>query len=188
MNRFFRFYNQNKLEFWIMVLIIIFIIIMLQVFNGFAIEENQRKASQSNENVVSEEEQRKQNVNSNPIVNGNKLNETSNKENVDIIENFLQCCKNGEIEKAYNLLSTDCKESKYDSISVFEETYVKNRFSSNVLYSYELWDSSKGNVYRVKIFENALASGNVNASYKEDYFTIQYENGQYKININYYNF
>jgi preprotein translocase subunit SecG len=42
-----RFYNENRLTFWIIVLIIIFIIFLLHFFNGLAREDSKRKIEAS---------------------------------------------------------------------------------------------------------------------------------------------
>ena len=74
MNRLIRFYNQNRLQFWITVLMIAGIILLIHIINGFIVEDNARKASQVNNTVKESKEERLINQKaSNPIIDGNNL-------------------------------------------------------------------------------------------------------------------
>ena len=110
MNRLIRFYNQNRLQFWITVLMIAGIILLIHIINGFIVEDNARKASQVNNTVKESKEERLINQKaSNPIIDGNNLSKEQREINKNIIDNFFQYCKNGEDEQAYNLLTENCK-------------------------------------------------------------------------------
>ena len=187
MNKLIRFYNQNRLQFWIIVLMIAGIIILLQVLNGFVKEENKRKASQNAQNSTvaeSRTEKVKNQKASTPVLEGSKLSNEQKNNNINIIESFFNYCKNGEIENAYNLLGTNCKNIYYKTVQEFNENYVQKNIFSNMSYDYELWKSSRFNIYRIKIYEDMLSTGKVVNSFKEDFFTIVSENNQTKLNIN----
>lgn len=183
-----RFYNQNRLAFWIIVAIIVFGLIILHVLNGFAIE-NSKKKNEANQNLeeVSSYEQKQEQKKSQPIISGDNLTDEKKEQNAKILDNFLAFCANGNIEQAYNLISSDCKEVCFPTLEIFENTYCKSKFTSNKKYDYELWNSSGYNVYRIKIYEDILSTGNaLNSKYIEDYYTIINENNQKKLNINGY--
>ena len=185
MNRLIRFYNQNRLQFWITVLMIAGIILLIHIINGFIVEDNARKASQVNNTVKESKEERLINQKaSNPIIDGNNLSKEQREINKNIIDNFFQYCKNGEDEQAYNLLTENCKELFFNTLQDFRVNYINKIISSNMKYDYELWNSSRYNVYRIKIYEDMLSTGKVSNSYKEDYFTIVNEKSQTKLNIN----
>ncbi|MBR0350933.1 MAG: hypothetical protein IJH76_03855, partial [Clostridia bacterium] len=185
MNRLIRFYNQNRLQFWINVLMIAGIILLIHIINGFIVEDNARKASQVNNTVKESKEERLINQKaSNPIIDGNNLSKEQREINKNIIDNFFQYCKNGEDEQAYNLLTENCKELFFNTLQDFRVNYINKIISSNMKYDYELWNSSRYNVYRIKIYEDMLSTGKVSNSYKEDYFTIVNEKSQTKLNIN----
>lgn len=184
MNNLIRFYNQNRLQFWIIVIIIAAILILIHVLNGFVKEDNKKRASQSETNTINIQEIANTKKVSEPVIEGNTLNENQKNNNIEILDNFLSYCKNGNIEKAYNLLSSNCKELFYPSQEDFEEKYVKQYFSSNIQYDYELWDSSKYNIYRIKTFEDMLSTGKVSNDFSEDYYTIVSEKEGRKLNIN----
>lgn len=185
MNRLIRFYNQNRLQFWITVLMIAGIILLIHIINGFIVEDNARKASQVNNTVKESKEERLINQKaSNPIIDGNNLSREQRDINKNIIDNFFQYCKNGEDEQAYNLLTENCKELFFNTLQDFRVNYIDKIISSNMKYDYELWNSSRYNVYRIKIYEDMLSTGKVSNSYKEDFFTIVNEKNQTKLNIN----
>ena len=72
---------------------------------------------------------------------GNRLNENEanneieisfqeNKENKKLIDEFLEYCRNKQIEKAYDLISDKCKKEKYNTVSNFEKNYY-NKMSED---------------------------------------------------------
>ena len=185
MNRFFRFYNQNRLQFWITILMVVGIILLIHIINGFIIEENEKKASQVNTKVEeTKEEIIKNEKASNPIIDGKKLSNEQRDINKNTIDNFFQYCQNGETEKAYNLLTTNCKDIYYKTLQEFKDNYIRKIAFSNMKYEYELWDSSGYSIYRIKMYEDMLSTGKVSNSYKEDYFTMIKENNETRLNIN----
>lgn len=102
-----------------------------------------------------------------------------------VIDNFATYCNNGDIESAYNLLSSDCKEQMYQTKEDFKTIYYEPVFGkAKREITVENW---VGNIYKVKFAENALATGNFDESnITQDYITVVKENGQIKLNINNY--
>ena len=187
MGRIIRFYNQNRLAFWIMVIIIVFFIVILQVLNNIAKEDNKRKDEEIiNANII--QNTVVENVNhKEPIISGSNLNDSSKINYSEVLEKFLNYCVNENYSEAYKLLSKNCKENLYNSEEDFIDMYCKDKFSNGMKFDYELWSSSGNVVYRIKISEDMLITGKSNSkSYIEDYYTVVSEDDGYKLNINSY--
>ncbi len=185
-----RFYNENRLTFWIIILIILFIIFLLHFFNGLAREESKRnyEASKNRENSnTTQASINKEKETTKPIISGEEISNTKKTNNNNIIESFLNYCKNSQIDEAYNLLSSNCKEVYYNSKEDFKKRYCDTIFKSDKEYKYELWSSGKIDTYRIKIFDDILSTGNAkNGKFTEDYYTVVKEDGENKLNINNY--
>ena len=101
-----------------------------------------------------------------------------------VINEFIENCNERNIEKAYSLLSNECKEEMYPTAKDFYENYYMMVFNNNKLeYSVENWIQD---TYEVKFIEDMLATGKINDENKQDYITIVEENDSFKININNY--
>lgn len=112
-------------------------------------------------------------------VDNEKLND-----DVTVINEFIENCNERNIEKAYSLLSNECKEEMYPTAKDFYENYYMMVFNNNKLeYSVENWIQD---TYEVKFIEDMLATGKINDENKQDYITIVEENDSFKININNY--
>ncbi|MCF0125964.1 MAG: hypothetical protein HUJ68_09495 [Clostridia bacterium] len=133
MNKLIRIYNQNRKQIWKFIGIIAFLIIILQLLNWWVKKSNKDKLgnmSKNNNTIVSESSNNQIQISSqNSAINGNKIdNEVLNKE-TSIITNFLEECNNGKIESAYNMITEECKEELYPSISDFKIYYCGNFFN-----------------------------------------------------------
>ena len=185
-----RFYNENRLTFWIIVIIIIFIIFLLHFFNGLAREESKRKIEDNNtsENTnVTRASTNKEKKTTEPVTYGEEISSTKKTNNNNTIESFIKYCKNNQIEEAYELLSSNCKEVYYKTKEEFQKKYFNTIFKADKEYQYELWSSGTFNIYRIKFYDDILSTGNAkNGKFIEDYYTIVKEDGKNKININNY--
>lgn len=183
MYKLFRFYNQNRIGIWVMIIAIVFIIAIIQVLNSAVIEEKKANLNKGEEttfnNVVSYDKQ------SESIISSGGVSETYKDEFGQTIDRFFTYCINHEIGKAYDMISTNMKNIKYPTQKLFEEGYYKNKFEGNKQYSFKSWSvASERYVYIVNIFDNMLATGKTNKSeYIEEYITIIPEGDTYKINL-----
>mgnify|MGYP000024153501 FL=1 len=184
MNKLIRMYNQNRGKFWFTFIIIIFIFVMISLFNTAAKKRGQEESEKISEEVSSTEKKQYYNE-SKSIITGGTVSENLKNDFGNLIDTFLSYCKNHEPEKAYGLLSNECKEVLYPQEYLFEEQYYKNKFSTSKRYSFQSWTSSEHYIYLVKIFDDMLASGKGSSQkYIQDYFSIVQENDDYKLNIN----
>lgn len=185
MHRLLRFYNQNRMKIWALILGVIFILLVIQVFNSIArtnIEKQNREILEKEttlDNVVSYDKQ------SESIISEEDVPEQYREDFGNVIEQFFTYCIQHEPQKAYNLLSQDTINTLYPTEELFENLYYTEKFKGNKEFSYQNWiKSGKLYIYQVKIFDNMLATGKANNTYYEDYVTIVPEEGEYKLNIN----
>ena len=182
MEKLFRLYNQNRRAVWVAILAIVFAIVLVNTLNG--IYRDAKKQDNSIEKNTEENEVSYKNQ-SESLVSGGYVSESHQNQFGKLIDNFLTYCKNHEPEKAYGLLSQDCKNVLYPNEKIFEEQYYKGKFTGEKKYSFQSWTSKDAYIYLVKIFNNMLATGmGSSENYIQDYISIVRENDTYKLNVN----
>lgn len=183
MNKWIRWYNQNRKKFWIFVIVTVFIFIIIRLLNfGAKIQlEEEKKEAEENKtktsNTVSYDKQSKS------IVSGGTVDQEYQDQFGKLINEFLGNCVIGNYEEAYQYLSKDCREELYPSKKMFIDQYCSEKFEGNKQYDFQSWTSKGNYIYLVKIYENMLSTGNANTNYIQDYYTIVKESGEYKLNI-----
>lgn len=174
-----RFYNQNRRKIIIIVLVIIFLLLLLQLFNYLA-KTNQ---SVENKNIKNQENIQNNNemISNKSAVSGKDISQTKLKNDSDIINEFFEYCNNGDIEKAYNILTDECKEEIYSSIENFKNNYYDYVFKGEKKsYTIENWTD---NVYQVRITDDILSTGKLDTTEtRQDYVSVVDD----KLNINSY--
>lgn len=185
MHNLIRMYNQNRIKIWIIVIGIIIAITLVQIINNAVKENNIEK----NRNLIAQEQEKYNNQKytneSKSMVSGGVVSESKQNTYGNLIDEFFTYCINKEPEKAYDLLSSDCKKVLYPSEKIFETLYYNEKFNGNKKYNFQSWSSNSEYIYLVKIYDNMLATGKDNTSkYLQDYVTIVDEgNSNYKISI-----
>ena len=188
MHKLLRFYNQNRIKIWAIIIAIVLLIAIIQILNSAAIQQNKDYLQNKEEtettlnNVVSYDKQ------SESIISGGSVKKTYQDKFGETINTFFNYCINNEIQRAYDMLSTNMKKIKYPTKESFEEEYCKNKFNSNMQYSFQSWSTANGKyIYVVNIYENMLSTGKTSKeNYVEDYITIVPEEDTYKINVDGY--
>lgn len=177
------FYYQNKQKIWKVVLIIAFLLGIIYFLNARAEEKSDQKLYTSDSsNVNFSDEQNKTYIAEESALTGEKVTDKEVQKINSTIRNFLQYCKNGNAEEAYNMLSNDCKENQYSTLEKFKEKYLKTRFGKNSIYEIEKWIN---NTYKISISKDLLVTGDVNSNEKQiEYITMVTENMEEKLNIN----
>lgn len=179
MNNFMRYYNQNRKKIWGIIIIIAFLFI---VFYQVAIGNKKENKLVDNTTI---------NINTSTLttnqstVTGEKVSSKKLKDEVEIIDEFLSYCNEGDSEKAYEMLTDECKQQMYKSLEIFEKGYRNPNFENgDKSCTIENWI---GETYKVKITDNILATGKSNEGYaKQDYITVIQEEEESKLNINHY--
>ena len=183
MNKIFRYYNQNRVRVWVIVIIIIFIITVIQIFNAFYRENSKNTNNISNQNNIEEEYVEE----SKSLVNGTEIKGDTKKEFGDLIDGFLKNCMDGQYDEAYETLSSDCKNELYPSKEIFIDKYCLAKFQEGKKYDFQLWSTNGKYIYLIKIYDDVLSSGRAsNKRYMQDYYTVKEENEEYKLNISSY--
>ena len=171
------------------VIVVIFIIILLGFwavlksnFSASLKEDNQNiliaKEVNGTYQMVEKTNEEKEDI----FIQKEKKQEEQEK---DIIDIFVDYCNTRDIESAYNMLSTDCKQELYPSIEVFRDNYVYTNFDS----AYKMARKMEviGNSVKVELYVDALATGVLDGSHiYSQYITVVTENGEKKLNVNSY--
>lgn len=183
MFRLIRYINQNRRKIILVVVIILSLIIVIQLLNSFAKKQLDNAAKEEKVNVSTQNLYQPNKT----ILTNTTIGETQAKENTEIIEKFVQDCNNNEIQKAYDLLTDECKEVLYPTVDKFNNYYCKKIFAEKKTYNIQSWMNDENRyTYKVRFLENILATGKSNTDIIEDYITVIQKNKQIKININSY--
>lgn len=107
----------------------------------------------------------------------------------NIIDEFIGYCNNKEYDKAYNLLSEECKNNEYSNIKDFEK-YVNRRFPNKKLYCIQDYSNLNGKyIYQVKIYDDFLSTGLTDSEYKyyDEKITVEKDsNNELKLSVGKY--
>ena len=192
MNRFMRWYNQNRKTVWKVIGIIVIVIIVIQLINHYYKVKNEEELNNNsqtqNATTNSSTNSNYNNVrvdDKNSVLSGNEIS-SSQEEQIKIIDTFVDYCNKGDVESAYQLLTDECKQEMYPQLDNFVNSYYNETFANSEKdASVENWT---GNIYKVQIHENMLATGKYSKeTTKQDYITvIETEDEQYRLNINGY--
>ncbi len=181
MNKIIRYWNQNRKQIVIIIAIIAFIIILIQIVNSLL--KNTTNSNQMNENTSKVQDVTKSNQST---ITGQEVSKSTTEQNANIIKNFVEYCNNSNIQKAYELLSDNCKEEFENNINSFANNYHSKIFKTKKVYNLDFL-SSESNLYTYKItyYEDNLLStgGKTTTNNFEDYITIVNQNGEVKINV-----
>ena len=181
MSKIIRWYNQNRNIIWMTVLTVVGVIALIQTLNGFYKNNTKEESSSTNISTTTY---------NNPnysVVSKTEINKTTSENSQEIIKNFFDYCNNGKIEEAYNLLSEDCKKELYPNLNIFKENYYNRIFTESKMYNSTLWISNGNkNTYRLEIMGDILATGSKETMPIEEYYTVVYENEEYKLNVSNY--
>ena len=176
MNRLIKFYNQNRYIIWVVVLMLVEIIALIQILNNFAFKKNSIK------DAINQNTNAPNTINKNySLVTGKEVKD----EVSQIIDEFINYCNNQEVEKAYELLSDECKEVLYPSLEIFTKSYYDKLFSEKKTYLYQAWITNNDKyTYKVDFIDDMLATGTISNTSIIDYYTVVKNNETYELNIN----
>lgn len=172
--------NQNKLQIIIVIIAIIIVIGIIQTLNYFAKISNQEpNNSIANGNTTISEEDRTLS----PAISGSNT-KTENAENYKkAIENFINLCNNQKPEQAYEMLSSECKETMFSNYQLFYNNYYRKNFAGAKTCTIQNWTDS---IFKVDLKDDVLSTGGASKSNIQDFITVVNSKDQYKLNINSY--
>lgn len=152
------FVTYGRLLFMVIASIAIFIFI-IQSLNNYVKELNKNT-------VITEEEKN--------MIEQNEKNEMEIRK---YISQFIEYCNSKDIEKAYSMLTENCKKEKYTSIEDFRTKFITNFFNLKI-DKYKI--NKENNKYIVLLTEDMLITGKTNSSKQ---IKIQISETENKINI-----
>lgn len=172
-----RYFNRNIKKVLITILILVMIIIFIQVLNKIAKDKKSNTTNtEISKNSISDEQRT-------TAITKDVIEEEKNTEIVSIISDFVNKCNNKQLEEAYNMLSTECKQQVYPSMENFKKSYYDIVFSTQKEIDVKSW-IIKNNIYTYKVSFTEDLMANKNAKQTEDYYSIVKENDENKLNIN----
>lgn len=184
MYRLMRYYNQNRKKIWMTILIIVFILGGIQLLNYLA-KENKLSNVNKNNNINNQNNIKQELVSDKSSISGDTISSTTLNKNVEVINEFVKYCNENNLNSAYKMISEDCKEEMFPTIQDFYNIYYSKLFGGEKkIHTIENWI---GDIYQVRFSGDILSTGNLsNNETKQDYITIDIENGEKKLNINNY--
>lgn len=183
MYKLWKYYNQNRLKVWTVILAIVVGLALIRVLNT-RLENKSSKNNTDKEttsNVVSYRNESKS------MVTEENVPDSYKEDFGKFVNQFFTLCIEHNPQAAYSMISNDTKQELYQTEELFEKNYYENKFIGDKQFSFQSWSSTDGiYIYQVKIFDNMLSTGKTNDNYIEEYVTLKSENGEYKINVNSY--
>lgn len=178
MNKIIRIWNQNRGKIIITALIVAFFFIIIRALNDSALKASKERKNKVNETIVEED------MPTQSIITGEKVNVEKTKTNVNLIEDFVEKCNSNDIDNAYALLSEGCKETLFPTKERFIKDYYNVIFTENRTTNIENYkNSTKTNTYKVTFYGDVLGAGSISSKdYYQDYITVEKESK--KLNIN----
>ena len=123
--------NRQKISFIIIFMLIIIVANIVLVYLSNEIRKEQME-EEPTQNIVYHEIQEEFNQitigSDSSALSGDELT-SSQIEMIEVIEQFVEYCNNGNVEEAYNLLSDECKDEMYKTLNDFKVSYYDQVFA-----------------------------------------------------------
>ena len=180
MNRFIRYFNQNRVKVVIIILIIAFIIFLIYTINNILKRVNDNVEYGEPNTVVDTSRPTES------VITGEEIPEETVEENSNIIEQFVEYGNAGDYQSAYNLLTEDCKQEVFNDLDSFIIGYCNEIFRTKKIYQLELWFNVLNlYTYRITYIEdNIMQTGSLDSSNNiEDYITVKTIDNEKKLSI-----
>jgi len=182
-----RYYNKNRKKIWGILAIIIFAFSLFQIVEMIVNKNREEELAMNYNhiNTVNISTENSKVMTNQSVITGENVSTTQLKIDTSVIDEFISYCNEKNLEKAYELLTDECKEQMYKTLEAFEQAYYNDIFKGEKMNcSIENWVND---TYKVKIFEDMLSTGQINNEYaKQDYITVKKVEDEYKLNINSY--
>ncbi|MCI8641740.1 MAG: hypothetical protein HFJ59_07770 [Clostridia bacterium] len=176
-----RFFNQNRKKIFWIILIIVSLLLLMQLLDWIA--QNKTKQEMIIVNNSSSNDKADELVTDKSLVSGETISSSYLNSATDVINEFVNYCNKEELQKAYDMLTDECKEVMFSNINSFKKIYYDGNFKGEKKScTIENW---LGNTYKVNFTGDILSTGDLtNSGTTEDYITIVKNEDGYKININ----
>lgn len=119
------------------------------------------------------------------VIKGSDVSQKQYNEDTNKVDMFIKYCNEKDIDKAYDILSNDCKEKLYPTIEIFKNGYYNSVFSTERKYNLQAWISTdKYTVYKIRYTNNMLATGEYNKDeVYQDYITLIKDSNEEKVSV-----
>lgn len=173
---------ENRYKILVIIIAIILALCLIRILNEVAKQKLASNSSNTNATQIKSTYQPQE-----TIIQGQDVPTKQQKNNENVMDDFIEYCNSKEIEKAYNVLTEECQKILFNSdIANFRQNYIDKIFTTKKVYSMQSWfQSAIGYTYKVRITDDMLATGNTGKAI-ESYYTIVNENGENKLNLNSY--
>lgn len=159
------------------IIAIILIVLLIQLLNNMAKNSIVITNTIEPKNVYRPQE---------TVISGSEVTQEKQEQNSKIIDEFITYCNSKQIEKAYALLTEECKEEVFaNKIEYFEQNYINKIFTNEKIYNIQSWINGTNVTYKIRILNDIMATGKKEDAF-EDYYTIVKKDGQNYLNINSY--
>lgn len=180
-NKIFRFINKNRGGIILVIAMVIFGVLIIKVLNAQAGARYNQANTNNTENAISNEVRKSQDT----IISNTTIDDEEANTNYSLISTFTEYCNNKEIDKAYDLLTDECKKTVYPSVESFNKNYIQVVFKEKKYSDIQSWIQNEGKcTYIVKFTGDIITTGNNDEKEYQDYITIDEESK--KLNINRY--
>ena len=186
MHKLLRIYNQNRGLVIAIVCTIALIMVILQILNNLVAQDREARRQNILSTTPVPTDSKTIYQNSTSVLTGEKVQNIG--QDTEVIKEFVKYCNDGEIEKAYNMLTADCKARIYPSLEYFKKVYFDRIFTDKRMYQLENWYSTRNfTTYYIRYTEDVLSSGNISAeSNQGDYITVVNQGDRKELNISSY--
>lgn len=186
MHKLLRIYNQNRGLIVAIVGTIALIIVIIQILNNLVGQDREARRENILNNTPVPTDSTAIHQNTTSVLTGEKVQNIG--QDTEVIKEFVEYCNDGEIEKAYSMLTADCRARIYPSLEYFKKVYYDRIFTSKRMYKLENWYSTRNfTTYYIRYTEDVLSSGNVSAeSNQGDYITVVNKGDRKELNISSY--
>lgn len=183
-------FQDNRKKIIILITVGVLIVFFIKAINNYTAKQRFNSSSNNTTAIsksvgVSNDIKIKNTTSKDGITSSNNIevDEKSIKTADNVIEAFLLYCNNNQVDRAYNLLSDDCKKVLYPTQSDFYNNYYKSKMTGIKDYSY-LKYGNDSNTYKLVIKNNTLATGKTSDGEDiVDYITVVFKEDNYKLNI-----
>ena len=174
MNHLIRYYNQNRKKIWRIAIIIASSFLLLQLINYFYKVNHEKIVATNhiNNTTVANNSSSTSVTTNKSVVDGKSISTRKLQSATTVIDDFISYCNRKELQKAYDLLTEECKAQMFNTLSSFEQSYYQDVFNGeNRTCSIENWID---NTYKVKFVEDMITTGKTKqGKAKQDYITVK---------------
>lgn len=184
-------FQDNRKKVIILITVGALIVFFIKAINNYTAKQRVNSSSNNTTAIsksvgVSNDIKIKNTTSKDGVTNSNNIevDEKSIKTADNVIEAFLLYCNNNQADRAYNLLSDECKKVLYPTQADFYNNYFKSKIAGIKDYSYLKYGNEDSNTYKLVIKNDILATGKITDGEDiVDYITVVFKDDNYKLNI-----